>query len=338
MDSLTHIVLGAAIGEALLGKKIGKKVMVWGALAASLPDIDVFFTPFFHPVDGLLVHRGITHSFLFVLVMAPLLGWIFSRFNWERPVSTKNWTLLFFITLVSHLLLDCCTVYGTGIFEPFSNYRAQFTSLFIVEPFYTLPLLLGFIALLILSRKSPKRKFWVAFGLRLSTFYLALTICNKIYIDRIFTKSLLNQNIYCIDYITTPTPFNNILWNITAKDSSGFWTGYYSHFDKSENIKFTFIPRNDSLAGDLINNPVIQKLVRFSSGYYCFTKENGELHYNDLRFSFAGEFNADAKAFVFSYALKKDNSQPFGVNISRNSWQMSRFNGISKLIDRVKGV
>src|SRR4051812_44176514 len=132
MDSLTHIVLGAAIGDALLGRKIGKKAMLWGALAASLPDIDVLFLPFFHPVDALLIHRGITHSFLFVIIISPLLGWLFSRIYplpWgERQRGVWVWIFFFFVNILSHPLLDSCTNYGTGIFEPFSNYRAQFTS------------------------------------------------------------------------------------------------------------------------------------------------------------------------------------------------------------------
>lgn len=338
MDSLTHIVLGAAIGEAILGKKIGKQAMLWGALAASLPDIDVFFTPLFHPVDALFVHRGITHSFLFVFLITPILGWIFSKFNWKRPASMKEWSLLFFVNILSHPLLDSCTVYGTGIFEPFSSYRAQFTSLFIVEPLYTLPMLIGFIALLVLKTDSLKRKFWVKFGLGISTTYLLFTICNKLYVEQVFSNAMEKQKIHFTDYITTPTPLNNILWNMVAKDTNGFWVGYYSHFDKSKDVKFSFILKNDSLAGDLINNSVVQKLMRFSNGYYCFTKENDELHYNDLRFSFAGEFTSDAHDFVFSYALKKDDSQPFGIDISQNGWRMSRFTGFSKLMTRVKGI
>ena len=340
MDSITHIVLGAAIGELMLGKKIGKKAMLWGALAASLPDIDVLFLPLFNSVDGLLIHRGITHSFLFVFLSVPILGWIFSKFNWKRKATQKEWTLLFFVTILSHSLLDSCTMYGTGIFEPFNNYRAQFTSLFIIEPFYTIPLLIGFIALLVLRTNSPKRKFWARFGLSLSTLYLLFTICNKFYVDKIFEDSLQKQNIHFTDYETSPTPFQNILWNVFAKDTKGFWFGFYSDLDKTRDVQFSFISRNDSLAGNLLQNEQVQKLIRFSNGYYCFTTLDGELRFNDLRFAFSGEFdcNADRKSFAFSYALKKDASQPHGIEIKRNPWSKTRFYGFSKLMERIKGV
>lgn len=79
MDSLTQIVLGAAVGELVLGKKVGNKAILWGAIAGTIPDLDVLTRPF---VDGLRaneLHRGVTHSILFSAVMAPLLGWWLKR-------------------------------------------------------------------------------------------------------------------------------------------------------------------------------------------------------------------------------------------------------------------
>lgn len=339
MDSLSHIVLGAAIGEAVLGKKVGKKAMLWGALGASLPDADVFFTSCYHPVDALFVHRGITHSFLFAFLVPPLLGWIFSKFNWKGQATFKEWTILYYITVLSHPLLDSCTMYGTGVLEPFSNYRAQFTCLFIIEPLYTLPLLIGFIALLRLKNDSVKRMFWVKFGLWSSTLFLLLAIGNKFLIEKIFSDSLQKQNIEHSGLISSPTPFNTVLWNAFAKDTNGYWVGFYSHLDQTKDVQFSFVPRNDSLAGDLIHNVMVQKLVRFSNGYYCFTVCDNELRFNDLRFAFSGEFdcNADRNNFAFSYALKKDTSQPYGIEIKRNPWGRTRFYGFSELIERIKG-
>ncbi|MBI4946069.1 MAG: metal-dependent hydrolase [Bacteroidetes bacterium] len=342
MDSISHLVLGAAIGEAMLGKKIGKKAMLWGALVNNLPDIDVFFSPLFHPVDALFAHRGITHSFLFVILITPLLGWLFTRIypllGEERRRGAWSWMVFCFICLLTHPLLDSCTVYGTGVFEPFSHYRLQFTALFIVEPLYTLPLLVAFIVLLILKKDSIKRKFWANFGLGISSVYLFLAICNKLYMGNLFSNSMRKQNIHFTDYITTPTPLNNILWNVVAKDTNGFHVGYYSHLDKTKDVQFSFIPRNDSLAQDILQTYPVQRLIRFSNGYYCFTMENGEIHFNDLRFSFAGEFSPDSRDFVFSYVLQKDASEPYGVQINRNAWRMSRFSGFSKLMERIKGI
>jgi inner membrane protein len=187
---------------------------------------------------------------------------------------------------------------------------------------------------------SPKRKFWTKFGLWFSTVYLLFAIGNKLYVGKIFSDSLKKQNIHFTDYETSPTPFNTILWNTFAKDTNGYWFGFYSHFDSSKDVKYSFIPRNDSLAGDLLQNEQVQKLIRFSNGYYCFTICDNELRFNDLRFAFSGEFDcsADKKNFAFSFVLKKDSSQPYGIEIKRNPWSKMRFYGFSKLVERVKGV
>lgn len=345
MDTLSHIVLGACIGEAMLGKKIGKKAMLWGAVTANLPDADVFVAPFFHPVDALMVHRGITHSLLFVFLAAPLLGWILFKRSAQSNAAFKNWTWMSFVALLSHPLLDSCTVYGTGIFEPFSDYRLQFTSLFIIDPFYTLPLLAAALALLILKRDSVRRRFWWKFGIYLSTGYLFLTIGNKLYMEKVFSSELKEQNISVSDQITSPTALNNVLWNVVAKDSSGYWIGFYSHLDTGRNILFSFIPRSDSIAGDLLHYEAVQKLIGFSNGYYCFTQCHDTIHFNDLRFAFAGQFScgpqdliAGRHIFVFSFGMKKDSLAPYGIHFERNAWSRNRFEGFSNLVKRIKGI
>ncbi len=76
MDSLTQIVLGASVGEAVLGKKIGNRAMLWGAIAGTIPDLDVFIRYFTDPITSTEIHRGVSHSILFAIVMAFVLGWL----------------------------------------------------------------------------------------------------------------------------------------------------------------------------------------------------------------------------------------------------------------------
>src|SRR5579872_7486382 len=77
MDSLTHIAVGACIGDLFLGKKIGKKAMLYGAIAASLPDIDFISSFWLDTADDLMAHRGFTHSFLFGLLFILALAFVF---------------------------------------------------------------------------------------------------------------------------------------------------------------------------------------------------------------------------------------------------------------------
>lgn len=84
MDSLTQIVLGASVGEAVAGKKLGNRAMVWGAIAGTIPDLDVLLNPWLDTVQQLSFHRSLTHSFLFALLMSPVLGWLLHRLYRKR--------------------------------------------------------------------------------------------------------------------------------------------------------------------------------------------------------------------------------------------------------------
>lgn len=79
MDSLSQIVLGAAVGEVLLGRRIGNRAMVWGAVAGTIPDMDVLGKYFLSELDNLAFHRGISHSLLFCVFGALGFGWVTDR-------------------------------------------------------------------------------------------------------------------------------------------------------------------------------------------------------------------------------------------------------------------
>ena len=78
MDSLTQIVLGAAVGEATLGKKVGNKAAFYGAIAGTIPDLDVVANYLVDTVTALEVHRGFTHSIVFSIVFGLFFGWLVS--------------------------------------------------------------------------------------------------------------------------------------------------------------------------------------------------------------------------------------------------------------------
>ena len=79
MDSLTQITLGAACGEIIGGKKVGNRAMLWGAVAGTIPDLDVFIGRLMDPLSDLAFHRGITHSFFFAITFSALLAWLIKK-------------------------------------------------------------------------------------------------------------------------------------------------------------------------------------------------------------------------------------------------------------------
>lgn len=341
MDSITHIALGAIIGDALARKKLGKSAMLWGAIAQSLPDIDFVASAWLDTSHDVLAHRGITHSFVFVGVMAFVLAGIAGRMHRERGtrgmtgalrrmgataasgmpgtigtpevskatprMSMKDWLVFFGLELFVHIFLDAFNAYGTGWFEPFSHHRVAFHVLFVADPFYSIWLGIAFLALLILRRNSPARKYWVWFGLILSSCYLCYCVLNKVRIDRRVEGELQRQGIAYRRYFTTPTPLNSWLWYTVAEDGDGFgfYTAYLSVFDRSPVADFHFFPRNDSLLAPFRHQEDVHPLLRFSQGYYTIDRwDDTLLVFNDLRFGQVRGWEDGQARFVFHYFLQ----------------------------------
>lgn len=335
MDSLTHLVLGAAIGEATLGKKLGRQAMLWGALADTIPDFDVFAACCTTDAQQLLVHRGLTHSFLFIAIMAPLLGWSLSKIYKKAEVDWKGWTKLFFSGLMTHVLLDSLTAYGTGWFEPFSSYRVAFNTIFVADLFYTLPFLVCVLVALIAKNGSPKRIKWNKAGLIISSLYLLFTMVNKWHVHAEIHESLKEKNIQTTDFVTTPTPLNNFLWMAYAQDQTGYWFGYYSIFDTTNDIDYYHVNRNDSLLLPYSDNESVKILKQFSNGHYCMTQSDSNVVFNDIRFGQIGGWDKPDSAFVFSFVVGEnaDNSKA----LNRSKLKTSYSEAISSLVNRIKG-
>ena len=222
MDSLTQIVLGAAVGEAVLGKKIGNKAMLYGAIAGTIPDLDVFASFFTDKVTALYIHRGFTHSIVFSVLFAPILAWIVSRY--EKYKDFKNWTLLFFLSFVTHPILDAHTTWGTQLFWPF-DIRLAFKNIFVIDPLYTLPFLVFLIFAMTQKRTSEKRRFYNKMGLIISSSYLVLTLLLKWIAFNQFETALKTQNIAYSEIDTRPSPLNTILWSANVQTEDSFLLG-----------------------------------------------------------------------------------------------------------------
>src|SRR5690606_27072308 len=175
----TQIVLGAAVAEVVAGKKLGYRALLWGAIGGTIPDLDVIGGFFMGEVAYVNFHRGFSHSLVFGFILGPLLGWLVSRSQWSQGQSFWLWSQVFFWTIFTHPLLDSFTSYGTQLFLPFSDYRVELNTIFIIDPAYTLPMLAGLIAVMFLNRQSTVRRNVVFASILLSHVYLLFTIVNK---------------------------------------------------------------------------------------------------------------------------------------------------------------
>ena len=307
MDSLTQIVLGAAVGEAVLGKKVGNKAMLYGAIAGTIPDLDTFVGNFFDTITATEIHRGFSHSIVFAVLFAPVFGWLISKIESNSNATWKNWSWLMFWGLFTHPLLDAHTTWGTQLFWPF-DLRLAYKNIFVIDPLYTLPFLVFLILAMRLKRTDPKRKKYNRLGLIVSSIYLlVITPALKLYTFQEFENALESRNIAYLRMDTRPAPLNSILWSANIERENDFLIADYSIFD-TQPISFQKIPKNYHLAGEWSDNENLHRLIDISNGWYTLSEEEGQLIYNDLRFGKMDVTDPDAP-FVFSYILNEQHGE-----------------------------
>ncbi|MES2372905.1 MAG: metal-dependent hydrolase [Bacteroidota bacterium] len=335
MDSLTHIALGACMGEAFAGKKLGKKAMIWGALAQSIPDIDFLASFWMDTSSNLLAHRGFTHSLLFTAIITPFFAFLAEKFHRPHNISFRKWAAFFGAVIFIHVFIDAFNNYGVGWFEPFSHLRVAFNAIYVADPFFSIWPAIACIALIWLKRSSVTRKKWWIAGLGLSGWYLMYCLYHKVMINSDVKKSLDAQHISYTRYFTTPAPLQNWLWFVVAGTDSGYHVGYRSLFDHSDTIAFQYFPRNEHLLQPVAVREDVHRLLRFAQQYFTVEKYYDTLVFNDLRFGQeVGWFNPRGK-FAFHYYLNHPNKNALVV-------QRGRFAGwndetAGAFIKRIKG-
>ena len=335
MDSLTHIALGACMGEAFAGRTLGKKAMLWGALAQSIPDIDFLAAFWMNTPDSLLAHRGFTHSFLFCLLITPLFALVAER--WHRPhnISLRKWMLFFGGVIFIHVFIDAFNNYGVGWLEPFSHQRISFNAIYVADPFFSIWPGIACLGLVALRRRAAQRRKWWRIGLGVSALYLMYCLINKEMIDNSVKDILRKQQVSYTNYFTTPAPFQNWLWFVVAGNDSGYHVGFRSVFDSKKEIHFEYFRRNDSLLGSVNNPEELQKLIRFSQQFYTIEKWGDTLVFNDLRFGQVIGWQNPKEKFVFHYYL--DERYDNRMVVQRGRFEKWNWETVKAFMERIKG-
>jgi inner membrane protein len=272
LDSLTQAALGAAVGTAVLGRRAGPRAALWGAVCGTLPDLDVLWS---HgdPVRDFTFHRAETHALFWLTLVSPLLGWLLARLNRDRP-AWRRWTLLAWLALVTHALLDAFTVYGTQLLLPFSDYPVGLGSVFIIDPLYTVPLLAGLGTALAWRRSRPAAaaRANVA-GLLASTAYLAWSVAAQAHVEGEVQRSLAATPIEAGRVLVTPTPFNTLLWRIVVMDEGGYHEGFRSLLDRDAPVRLARYGSDSALLEPLRDDWAVRRLAWFSKGFYAVRRE-----------------------------------------------------------------
>lgn len=332
MDSITHIVLGAAVGELVAGKKIGRRSWLAGAFLQSVPDFDFMAGLWCSPAEDLLAHRGFTHSLFFIMVAAPLFSLGITRTKWGNNASAKSWLLFAGIELFIHIFLDGFNAYGTAWLAPFMHHRFTFNVLFVADPFLTFPMLLGLCWLIVSPIKARRTKISLAV-VAFCLLYIGYGITNKLIIESSLKRSLAKAGITGYRHIITPTPFNTWLWYFVIERKDDFLTGYRSVFDTTSSIQFTATPKQHEKLSGMFPREDLSHLIRFSNGYYVIQNWQDTLVFNDLRFGRIMGWENPAGRFAFYYYIDQPANNKYLIQRGRvQGWTLQ---SVNKYVQRV---
>ena len=289
MDSITQLALGAAVGEATAGRQVGRRALLWGAIAGTLPDLDVFI-PLGDAVRDFTYHRSASHSLFVLLALTPLVVWLILKMHPGTAEHRRRWFAMVYLVFATHVLLDSFTVYGTQIFWPVVTTPMTWSTIFIVDPLYTVPLLLGIIAALITGRRYSWGHVANTFGLVLSTGYLMWTLGAKLHVEQVARSALQQQNIASTDVLTTPSPFNSLLWRILVVNDEHYYEGFYSVLDGDDSINFERYLREPELIEPLRTSWPVQRLQWFTKNFYAASLLDSDIVITDLRMGTEPEY------------------------------------------------
>ena len=295
MDSITQAVLGAAIGETMLGKRLGSKAAVAGALIATIPDLDVILHLLYDKFEMLSIHRGFSHSILFSIIAAILIVYILKRFKWTESLKYAELLVFAWLALITHMLLDAFTAYGTMLFYPFSDQRISWDSINVIDPVYTVPMIGGLILSNAIFKNDYRRSKVIFISLLISTLYLFGTLLIKQKVKNDFHIELQAQSIEYDKLTTIPVGIASLNWYGVARSADSIYMHKYS-FLHTIQPSFESFPINEQLLKEI---PILyaDKMRWFAKGNYVVAKHGGKIRVYNLQVDMRGVVNDGDRKF-----------------------------------------
>ena len=329
MDSITQASLGAAVGHLCWNKEIGAKALVAGALIGTIPDLDILAYPVLDQVQRLYWHRGESHSIFFVLLGGLATGLLVQRYCFGKRLNLQKAFLGALLIYATHILIDLFTIYGTQLLAPVSRTGFGYGNFFIIDPLFTLALLLG-ITGAAAFKTDWGRRFNIA-GLAIAFFYTIWSFFIQSVADAKFSKSIATLDVEISRQLTTAAPFTTFLWRHMAETPDGFLMAYWSVLDAAEkDIEFYYIPKQANIIEPVKDGRAFQAVEWFSKGWWCVIRSDEQTaKVVDVRFTeipaatrgshldwnwpFAWKFNLDPKDEITLNAVVPDVQEPLRI-------------------------
>ena len=293
MDSLTQAAFGAGVAAVCVPAGHRRKALVVGAALGTLPDLDVLID-YGDAVSNFTYHRGFSHSLFVLPPVAVALWWLLRRIWQPVAAAPRAWLLALLLALVTHPLLDAHTAYGTQLLWPLTSPPVSWSTLFIIDPLFTLPLLVGLVAVAIRPRAS--RVLPVAIGLSLA--YLGWSWTAKTIVESRVDDALAAKGIPAQAVFSVPAPFNTLLWRVVVLTDDGYLEGFDSLLIDGDHTSFDAYSFDRQLLEPLPGVPAIARLRWFSSDFLRAGVEGQQLVITDLRMG-------QEPKYVFRFAVAR---------------------------------
>ncbi|HEX3035749.1 MAG TPA: metal-dependent hydrolase [Thermodesulfobacteriota bacterium] len=302
MDTITHGLIGVLASKSGFYQKARKAATIAFLVGAVFPDADVI-TAFFGPEFSLRYHRGITHSVIAAPFFALILGAIIYRFS-----SFKNFrflTLMVALGTYSHIFFDLITSYGTVIFDPLSMERYSWNLVFILDPFITIPVLIG----LIICWKKEKLALRVSAALFVFlSFYLLFCLYSREAVEERLVNFTEERSLNVIKSSVYPSPLAPIFWMGVIETDDKFYKVNMRLFgdDTRDVVEITKTDENRfvNMAKDLRTVQLYLWFAEFPVSRYRIEDSRYIVEFYDLRFGML----PNRKPFLLRVTFDKNGS------------------------------
>ncbi|MDN5278518.1 MAG: inner membrane protein [Clostridiales bacterium] len=325
MDLVTQGLLGSTVAQAGYSEKIGKKAALYGFILGLMPDFDIV-TGFWGEWASLKYHRGPTHALPLLFIASVPIGWLLKKISRsEQPL--KHWVGMSFFCLATHPLIDWCTTYGTPLWWPFTWTRYANDALPIIDPLYSLPLLVVSI-IGIFNFLTPKKRKALALGaLLISSLYAFVGYQNSQTLVNKGRKLFIEKGFEPLEVRATPTLFNNRLFRIVGRDKErNFMVAYIKKGNGGPSTDIRLIKSDKSELAQKAMNHEIGKLFNwFAMDMVCPIAEKKEdgttiIELNDMRYGFMVDLN---RSLFVAQAVFDKNGELVSIKRRRGRGELS---------------
>lgn len=301
MDSLTQALYGATVQGALLGRQQGRRSLLYGAALGTLPDLDVVIR-YADPISSMTYHRGFSHSVFVLTAFSILLAWLVRKWRPSPHYTGARLAFTIWAVLITHVLLDAFTTYGTQILWPFMATPTAWSNLFIIDPVFTLPLVAGVAAAALFWRR-PMSTRGPTLALGFTTVYLAFTFMSQAVVAQQVRAAFTSRGLPVQRLHISSAPLNSVMWRVMVEDGQGrYHEGFASLLDPDTAAltparagappRFATFNQGTDLRQELVTqagpHALLERLRWFSDDWLRYDDVDGKLVVTDLRMGLAG--------------------------------------------------